>query len=124
MAIVATGWDMYDPRNSLKAEAAEAISMGEGCYINNDGLIYICDNIVTDKCHGYALTDAADGDMLVLVTHGRLRVQTAQTQGNKAYSGNFAGGTAPSTTFVTGIVVGTAIEEYLVWVHIEPSLSA
>lgn len=123
-AVVATGWDMYSPRSTIKRVAAEAIGVGECCYIlNTDGLAYLCDAGENNKCHGVALNAVAAGEYVTLVTEGRLRVQTSQTIGNRAFSGNIAGGTAPTTTLATGVVVGMAIEEFLVLVRIMPSLN-
>lgn len=123
-AVEAVGWDMYQPRSTIKVEAAEAIGKGECCYIlNTDGLAYLCDAGENNKCHGVALNGVAAGEMVTLVTDGRLRVATAQTIGNQAFSGNINGGTAPTTTLATGIVVGMAIADYLVLVRIVPSLN-
>ena len=113
----AVGWDMYDPRMTLKAAAAEAISVGECCWIHTDGLIYISDNI-EDRVHGCALTTAAIGDELVLVTHGRLKVVDTNTIGNLAYGQADANGSAPNTT-AAGQVCGFCIAADMIFVHID-----
>ncbi|GAG95137.1 unnamed protein product [marine sediment metagenome] len=127
--VEAVGWDMYDPRLTLKANVKQyfddgttvyAIAIGDCCYIDGNGLIQLSD---ADKStvHGCALMAAVGGDELTLVTHGRLRMVTAQTPGDDIKSDNTeadGGGEPPSTTNATGSVCGYAISAYLVWVHV------
>jgi len=115
-----TGWDMYDPRMTVKAEAAEIITKGYACYIASDGKAYLCDNSVNNMFHGCALQTVAAGEKVTLVTHGRLYTTVAQTIGNKAKSTTSSGGAVPSTT-LSGIVCGTAIAAYLIQIHAEPA---
>lgn len=109
MAVTCSGISMYDIRTSIKAEAAEAIGLGESVYISNDGLAYLVDNGKNDVCHGWALTAKAAGGMVTIVTTCRMDVNTAQTPGAMAYTGAQAGGSTPTTTLGTGIIVGFAI---------------
>lgn len=100
---------MYDIRTTIKAVAAEAIDMGDSLYISTDGLAYVVDNGKSDVCHGWALTAAAVGASVTIVTTCRMDVATAQTIGARAYTGNVATGSAPSTTLAAvGVVVGYA----------------
>lgn len=108
MAVVCTGITMYDIRTSIKAVAAEAIGYGESVYISTDGLAYVLDNGKADVCHGWALTAAAVGATVTIVTTCRMDVDTTQISGARANVGAVAGGSAPSTT-LTGIAVGFAI---------------
>ena len=108
MAVVCSGIAGYDIRTSIKAEAAEAIGVGESVYVSADGLAYLVDNGKSDVCHGWALTAAAAGTMVTIVRTVRMDVTTAQTIGARAYTGAVAGGSAPSTTLGAGIVVGFA----------------
>lgn len=108
MAVVCTGITMYDIRTSIKAVAAVAIGYGESVYISTDGLAYVLDNTKADPCHGWALTAAAIGATLTIVTTCRMNVDTTQTMGAQAKVGAVVGGSAPSTT-LTGISVGFAI---------------
>lgn len=108
MAVVCTGITMYDIRTSIKAVAAEAIGYGESVYIGSDGLVYVLDGVYADVCHGWALTAAAVGATLTIVTTCRMDVDTTQIPGAQAQVGAVAGGSAPSTT-LTGIAVGFAI---------------
>lgn len=100
---------MYDIRTTIKAEAAEAIGLGESVYISNDGLAYLVDAGKNDVCHGWALTAKAAGGTVTIVTTCRMDVNTAQTPGAQAFTGAQAGGSTPTTTLGTGIVVGFAI---------------
>ena len=119
----AVGWDMYDPRMTLKGEAGEDdIGIGACCWISStNGEIYLSDD-ATSIIHGCALTEANDGDELVLVTHGRLRVTDSNTPGINVYGQLNAGGSAPNDT-ISGAVCGFSIENYLIFVHID-SVSA
>ena len=117
----AVGWDMYDPRMTLKAAAGEDIEKGACCWIHTDGLIYLSDDS-EDKVHGCALTDAKSGDELVLVTHGRLKVVDTNTIGNLAYGQANDGGSVPNTTNA-GHVCGFCIAATMIFVHID-SVSA
>jgi len=117
----AVGWDMYDPRMTLKAEAGEAIEKGACCWIHTDGLIYLTDN-VEDRIHGCALTDASSGDELVLITHGRLKVVDTNTIGALVYGQQNNGGSVPNTT-ATGQICGFSITATMIFVHID-SVSA
>jgi len=117
-AYTAVGWDMYDPRLTLKGEAGEDdIEVGACCHISTNGEIWLTDNN-TSIVHGCALTSADDGDELVLVTHGRLRVATSNTPGAQVYGQINDGGSVPDDN-AEGNVVGFAIENYLVFVHID-----
>lgn len=110
MAVTCSGITAYDLRVSVKAVAAEAIGLGESVYISSDGLAYVVDNGKATVCHGWALTQAAAGAMLTITNKCRMKVGTTQTPGARAYTGNVAGGSAPSTTLAAGIVVGHAID--------------
>lgn len=119
------GWDMYDPRMTIKATVnADVVKVYKGyaCQINSSGEI-IVDLSGDDRVHGLALTDANPGDKLVIVTHGRLKTVHAQdTIGDIAYGGTDADGCTPDT-ILTGTPCGWAIEEYLLFIHID-NLSA
>lgn len=118
-AVVATGWEMYDLRSTIKAVTGEAIGIGMCCYIHSDGLIYVSDTD-EDKCHGCALKAAALGDSLVLVLEGRLRVQTAQTPGANVMSQQLASGTGSAPDDAgAGPKVGFATAEYIIQVNID-----
>ena len=108
MAVLCTGITMYDIRTTIKAVAAEAIGYGESVYIGSDGLVYVIDGVYAAVCHGWALTAAAIGATLTIVTTCRMNVDTAQIPGAAAQVGAVAGGSPPSTT-LTGIAVGFAI---------------
>lgn len=113
--VTAIGWDMYEPRTTLKAVAVETIEKGESVYIHTDGLVYVVDNTKSDVCHGWALEAAAAGDYLTIVTEGRLNIVTTQTIGARVYTGNVAGGSAPSTTLAAvGVICGYAVTANLV----------
>ncbi len=117
LAYSAIGWDMYDPRMTLKAVTAEAITMGTCCWIDTDGLVYLTDN-GEDRIHGCALTTEAAGNEIVLVTHGRLKVVDTNTIGALIYGQQNAGGSVPNTT-TTGQICGFSIEATLLFVHID-----
>lgn len=108
MAVVCSGVSMYDIRTTIKAVAAEAIGLGQSIYVSTDGLAYVVDNGKNDVCHGWALTAAAAGAPLTVVTTCRMDVAVDQTIGARAYTGAQAGGSAPTTTLATGIIVGYA----------------
>jgi hypothetical protein len=110
MSVVCEGITFYDPREAIKAEAAEAIGYGESCYVSTDGKAYLVDNGKSDVCHGWALKAVAAGTKVTLVRECRMDVGTTQTIGARAYTGGVAGGSAPSTTLAaTGVVVGFAV---------------
>ena len=118
MVYTAVGWDMYDPRMTLKGEAGEDdIGIGACCWFSGNGEIYLTDN-VQSRVHGCALTMADDGDELVLVTHGRLRVPDTNTMGALVYGQDNEGGSAPNV-ITSGNVCGFAIEANLIFVHID-----
>ena len=115
---------MYDPRMTLKGTAGEDdIEVGACCWFNStNGDIYLTDD-ATSIIHGCALTSADDGDELVLVTHGRLRVTDSNTPGALVYGQRNVGGSAPNVV-TTGNVCGFSVEDYLIFVHIDsPSAS-
>lgn len=112
-------WDMYDPRTTIKVEAAEDLKAGYACYIASNGKAYHCDDSINNQFHGCALKATSSGDKVTLVTHGRLNVIIAQTIGNKAKVTTSSGGNTPSTT-LSGVAAGFAIAEYVVFVHAEP----
>lgn len=116
----AISWDMYDPRSTIKAQAAEDIAAGYACYIASDGKAYLCDDGVNNQVHGVALKATSSGEKVTLITHGRLNVIIAQTIGNKAKVTTASGGNSPSTT-LSGVCAGFAIAAYVVFVHIEPA---
>jgi len=116
----AVGWDMYDPRLTLKGTAGEDdIEVGACCWISGSyGEIFLTDDAMS-IVHGCALTRADEGDELVLVTHGRLRVPDDNTIGAAVYGQiNPGRGSAPNVT-VSGNVCGFAIESNLLFVHID-----
>ena len=117
----AVGWDMYDPRMTLKATTAEDIEKGACCWIHTDGLIYLTDNI-SNTVHGCALTTEALGNELVLVTHGRLKVVDTNTIGALARGQQNDGGSVPNTT-AAGQICGFCIAADMIFVHID-SVSA
>jgi len=126
-AAEAVGWDMYDPRMTLKAtvKTGETVGIGDCCYIDSNGYINVSDTS-QDKTHGCALMAASAGDELVLVTHGRLKMVTEQTPGALVYPQDTADGTgSPPDDAQAGTEepVGFAIEAYLIFVHID-NLSA
>ncbi len=126
-AKVAVGWDMYDPRMTLKAtvKTGETVGIGDCCYIDSNGFINVSDTD-EDKTHGCALMAANALDELVLVTHGRLKMETEQTPGALVYPQDTASGTgSPPDDARAGTeeAVGFAIEAYLIFVHID-NLSA
>ena len=128
MPSVAKGWDMYDPRLTIKATvaalgaqggAAFTIDIGDCCYIDGNGAIQVSED-TEDKCHGCALKAAVGGDELVLITHGRLKMVTAQTPGHNVYSQHAGQDTgSPPDDTSAGPIVGFAAEEYLIVVHID-----
>ena len=117
----AVGWDMYDPRMTLKGTvvSTDTLFVGACCYIDSDGYINLTDN-GEDKVHGCALTAANPGTEVTLVTHGRLKVATtpANTKGALAYGQNAAGGNVPFTN-TNGHIVGFCIEADLLFIHID-----
>jgi len=126
-AAEAVGWDMYDPRMTIKAtvKTGETVGIGDCCYIDSNGFINVSDTTI-DKTHGCALMAANAGDELVLVTHGRLRMVTEQTPAAFVYAQDTIAGTGspPDDTQASGYEpVGFAIEAYLIFVHID-NLSA
>lgn len=119
MPAVCLGIDHYDMRTTLKGVAAEALGMGESAYIHSDQLVYLVDNGKSNVCHGWALKDYAAGDIVTIVTQCRMKVDIVQTPGARLYTGAFAGGSAPSTTFAaTGVVVGYAITDEMIYCNV------
>lgn len=119
--VTAVGWDMYDPRLTVKAVLAEALGIGDCGFIHTDGLIYASDDNQS-RCHGCALEAGAVDDMIVLVTHGRLRMVTAQTPGAPVYTqhaGAGVGSPPDDTDPGSHNPVGFAIEAYLIFVHVD-----
>lgn len=124
--VVAVGWDMYDPRLTIKGKAATAFEIGYCGYIkSSDGLLYATatdfNGSAVETVHGCALKKAAIDDELVLITHGRLKMVTEQTEGNliKGPTVTDSEGVSPPSTTLTGRTCGFAIEDYLVFVHID-----
>jgi hypothetical protein len=113
--VEAVGWDMYDPRLTIKGRAAEALGLGDCAYLHTDGLIYYTD--ATEDVHGCALKAVEIDDEVTLVTHGRLRMVTAQTPGNPVMGPNGGSGTPPDDGG-GGRLCGMAIETYLILVHV------
>ena len=119
MSVKSPGWAGYDTRTLIRARSGEALELGQSCFIADDGLAYLCDNESPDRFHGSALSAAAQGGHVVLVTHGFLELDERQTPGARLYTGAIAGGSAPSTTHASdGVVAGFAVEEHLVFVHV------
>ena len=117
--VTCEGISMYDPRHSIKAVAAEALSEGESVYISTDGLVYAVDNGKSDVCHGWALTNIAAGRMVTVVTYCRMKLDTTQTIGARVYTGAVSGGSPPSTTLsASGVIVGYAIAADMVIVGV------
>lgn len=118
MAVTCLDITMYDPRDTVKAVAAEAIGLGESCFISSDGLVYVVDNVKSDVCHGWALKAYAAGDEVTLVTACRMKPNATQTKGARVYTGAVAGGSCPSTTLAAaGIVVGYAMSADIVYLR-------
>ncbi len=115
----AVGWDMYDPRMTLKATvvSTDTLFVGACCWIDSNGYVNLSDNI-EDRIHGCALTAANPGDEVTLITHGRLKVVDTNTIGALIYGQNTALGEVPNTN-VAGQVCGFAIEATLLFVHID-----
>jgi len=117
--VTAIGWDMYDPRLTVKGELAEALPIGGCGFIHTDGLIYASDDDES-KCHGFALEAGAVGDIIVLVTYGRLRVSDTFDEGTNVFTqhAGSAIGSAPGTTNAGGHnPVGYTIDTHLMLVH-------
>jgi len=110
-------WDMYEPRTTLKAIAAEDMTRGESAYISTDGLAYVTDNTKSDQFNGCVLKDTLAGEEVVLVTHGRLNVTALQTIGGKAVVSNASGGGPPGTAAGGTAAAGFAISAYLLFIH-------
>jgi len=109
MAVACDGVLKYSVPSCLQGIAAEAILIGESCWIGTDGLIYLCDNSKYDVCHGWAIKGYAAGAMVTLATECRLKVTTTQTIGARVYTGAVSGGSAPSTSLsANGVVCGVA----------------
>jgi len=109
---------MYDIRTTIKAVAAETIEYGESIFIGSDGLAYVVDNGLNTICHGWALEAAAAGDQITFVTTCRMDLETAQTPGARVRTGQVAGGSAPSTSHLAGVVVGFAITTSKVFLNV------
>ena len=109
MPVLCEGIVMYDPRHSFKGLCAEDIEQGHSVYLSSDGLIYLVDDGKNDVCHGWALEPGAEGETITVVKYCRMKVDTAQTIGAMAYTGQLAGGSAPSTSLAAaGLIVGWA----------------
>ena len=117
LAFEAEGWDMYDPRMTLKAVTAEDITKGACCWIAANGLVYLTDNL-DNTVQGCALTTEAEGNEIVLVTHGRLKVVDDNTIGALAYAQQNDGGSVPNTNNA-GQVCGFCIAVDMIFVHID-----
>jgi len=109
---------MYDPRHSFKAQAGEALSMGESLYLATDGKVYAIDdeggkNVV---CHGWALGDAVENDTIIVIVYCRMDVDVTQTRGAPVGIGAVSGGSAPSTTLAAPYV-GFAITTERIMLH-------
>jgi len=115
----AVGWDMYDPRMTLKGTvvSTDTLFIGACCYIDSNGYINLTDNLV-NTVHGCALTAANPGDEVTLVTHGRLKVVNTNTIGALAYGQAAAGGNVPFTN-TSGQKCGFCIEADLLFIHID-----
>jgi len=113
--VEAVGWDMYDPRLTVKGTCSDALEIGWCAFIHTDGLIYYSGS--TQTVHGCALKEAAVDDEVTLVTHGRLRMVTAQNKG-VVVKGPTSGSGSPPDDGLTGKICGYSIEEYLIFVHI------
>jgi len=123
----AIGWDMYDPRMTLKATVATGVTvhLGYCCRINSSGEIVVdlSGGGTEERVHGCALKAASAGDELVLITHGRLKVVDTQIMGDLVYGQQEANGSCPNTN-AAGKQVGFAIEADLVFVHIDTTSAA
>ena len=119
IAYEAVGWDMYDPRMTLKGTvvSTDTLFVGACCWIDSNGYVNLSDN-GEDRIHGCALTAANAGDEVVLVTHGRLKVVDTNTIGALIYGQQNADGSVPNTT-TTGQICGFSIEATLLFVHID-----
>jgi len=123
----AVGWDMYDPRMTLKATVATGVTVNLGycCRINNVGEIVVdlSGGGAEERVHGCALTAAGAGDELVRVTHGRLKVVDTQIMGDLVYGQQEANGSCPNTAG-NGKQVGFAVAADLIFVHIDTTSAA
>ena len=118
---LAIGWDMYDPRLTLKGTvvSTDTLFVGACCYIDANGYINLTDDAGGfDRIHGCALTAANPGDEVTLITHGRLKVVDTNTIGALIYGQADSGGTVPNTN-VSGQICGFAIEATLLFIHID-----
>jgi len=114
--VLCEGIEMYDPRDTIKAEAAETIHLGDCVRIASDGKAYVVDNGKSDVCHGVSLEAAVAGDKITILTRARMYITTSQTAGARIYTGAVSGGSAPSTTLSGGgIVCGFAISTHVVY---------
>ena len=123
----AVGWDMYDPRMTLKATVATGVTvhLGYCCRINVSGEIVVdlSGGGTEERVHGCALTAAGAGDELVLVTHGRLKVVDTQIMGDLVWGQEEANGSCPNTLEL-GKQIGFAISADLIFVHIDTTSAA
>jgi len=119
MAVICLDITMYDPRDTVKAVAGEALPLGASCYIAAaDGLVYVVDNGKSDVCHGWALKAYAAGDEVVLAAQCRMKPNATQTKGARVYTGAIAGGSCPSTTLAAGgLIVGFAMTSEIVFLR-------
>lgn len=114
-------WDMYDPRMTLKKVAGENIDRGDSIFIHSDGLAYVTDDDENALFHGCALKDVLSGEVVTIVTHGRLYVATTETIGGKAmvFTGGGSGVGGPPGTGAGGTAVaGFAVGANLIFVHV------
>lgn len=120
----AVGWDMYDPRMTLKGTVipTDTLFVGACCYIDGNGYVNLTDDS-EDKIEGCALTAANPGDEVTLITHGRLKVAATNTRGALIYGQTDSGGSVPNTE-TTGQVCGFSIEAKLLFVHIDSTSAA
>lgn len=119
VAVVCDGVDMYDPRLTLKAVAAETIGIGMCVYIHSDGLVYVSDTD-QDKCHGVALKAYVAGEQVTICTRARITVTTNQTPGANVNSQQLASGvgSAPDDGGA-GPIVGWAMTATVIIVNID-----
>jgi hypothetical protein len=117
------GWDMYDPRMTIKATVLDGLTdifVGDCCRIDSNGYITTdLGNGANNRVHGLALTTAKALDKLVLVTHGRLKVEDTQADiGDLVNGPNTTAASSPNTA-LTGHPCGFAIEAKLLFIHID-----
>lgn len=120
--ITCIGIELYDPRHTVKAIAAENLLMGVCCYIGDDGLVYAIDDNFSAVCHGITLKAYDSGERVTLLTQARIRVGTAMTPGDMLYTGAETAadpnGSAPQTISGSGVKCGFAITSTKLFVHV------